>query len=137
MIIPLHRDKKYAPWAASGRIGASTLPGALLAITELVQAGSVCCHRTNCPLLMAFFLLLFLSDPVTFLPEEVIVGFQNFVWGFKSQKKIRFGIKQKLGAPPAPWVLDFFRKKEKCGGSSVRRPGSEDPHRRQRKLLNY
>jgi hypothetical protein len=64
------------------------------------------CHGTKCPLLTAFFLLL--SACVTFLPEEVIVGFRNFAWGFKSQKKI-VG-KQKLGDQ----FLGFFVKDEKC-----------------------
>jgi hypothetical protein len=42
-----------------------------------------------------YFSSLFFSSslPHTFLPEGVIVGFQNFAWGFKSQKKIRFGVK--------------------------------------------
>jgi hypothetical protein len=53
-----------------------------------------------------FFLLL--SACVTFLPEEVIVGFRNFAWGFKSQKKI-VG-KKKLGDQ----FLGFFVKDEKC-----------------------
>ena len=33
------------------------------------------------------------SAAVTFLPEEVIVVFRNFAWGFNSPKKIRFGVK--------------------------------------------
>ena len=33
----------------------------------------------------SFFLLL--SPPHTFLPEGFVVGFKNFAWGFKSQKK--------------------------------------------------
>ena len=32
-------------------------------------------------------LSLFSLRRVTFLPEGVIVGFQNFAWGFNSQKK--------------------------------------------------
>jgi hypothetical protein len=31
------------------------------------------------------FLSFFLSAPVTFLPEGVTVGLQNFAWGFYSQ----------------------------------------------------
>jgi hypothetical protein len=50
-----------------------------------------------CPLLTALFLFLSLSRRVTFLPEGVIIGFRNFEWGFKSQKKIRFGVKKKFG----------------------------------------
>ena len=43
--------------------------------------------QTKCPLLTAFFFSFFLSlssPTLTFLQEEVIVGFG---WGFKSQKK--------------------------------------------------
>ena len=57
---------------------------------------------------------LLLSACVTFLPEEVIVGFRKFAWGFKSQKKM--GVKKKLG-PPCPLgnkFLGFFVKDEKC-----------------------
>jgi hypothetical protein len=59
------------------------------------------CHGTECSLLMAFFLLLLLSAPVTFLPEAVIVGFQNFAWGFYSKKKNKIWGK-KIGGPPVP-----------------------------------
>ena len=45
--------------------------------------------------------LLFSLRRVTFLPERVIVEFQNFAWGFNSQKKIQ-------GTPPAPGGVDFF-----------------------------
>ena len=34
-----------------------------------------------------FSFFLFLYVPHTFLPEGFIVGFRNFAWGFKSQKK--------------------------------------------------
>jgi hypothetical protein len=51
------------------------------------------CRETN-------LFLIFLSAQVTFLPEGVIVGFQNFALGCKSQKKIRFGMKTNLGGPP-------------------------------------
>ena len=55
---------------------------------ELAWAACVRCHGTKCPLLTAFFFFFFLSSPaVTFLPEGVIVRFQNFAWGFNSQKK--------------------------------------------------
>ena len=50
----------------------------------LARADCVRYHGTKSPLLTAFFSL---SEVVTFLPEGVIVGFQNFVWGFKSQNK--------------------------------------------------
>ena len=46
---------------------------------------------------------------VTFLPEGVIVGFQNFAWGFNSQKKIRFGAKIYVGDPSCPRGGRFFR----------------------------
>ena len=55
-----------------------------------------------------FSSFLLLSACVTFLPEEVIVGFRNFAWGFKSQQKI-VG-KKKLGDQ----FLGFFVKDEKC-----------------------
>jgi hypothetical protein len=50
---------------------------------------------------MAFFSLSFFlsSQFVTFLPEGVIVGFPNFVFGFKS-------------LPPGGRFLGFFRKNE-------------------------
>ena len=55
---------------------------------KLARAACMRCHGTKCPLLTAFFLSFFFSSPtLTFLPEGVIVGFQNFAWGFKSQKK--------------------------------------------------
>ena len=56
-----------------------------------------------------------MNEVVTFVPEGVIVGFQIFAWGFKSQQ-IRFGVKQELGDPPAPVGVDFlvfFMKKTK------------------------
>jgi hypothetical protein len=56
----------------------------------------VCCRGTKCPLLTAFFFLSLLYGIVTFLPEGVFVGFPNFAWGFKSQKKISFGVKKIL-----------------------------------------
>jgi hypothetical protein len=49
------------------------------------------CHGTKCPLLKALFLFLSFHW-VTFLPEGVIVGFQNFAWAFNSQKKLLGGI---------------------------------------------
>ena len=80
----------------------------------LVRVVACAVTETKCPLLtMSFFSLLSLFSlslrRVTFLPEGVIVGFQNFVWGFNSQTKIRFGVKQNSGdPPPAPRVVDFF-----------------------------
>ena len=53
---------------------------------QLARAACVRCHETKCPLLMAFFSLL-LTEVVTFLPEGVNVGFNNFAWGFRSQRK--------------------------------------------------
>jgi hypothetical protein len=47
------------------------------------------------------FLLSLLSGAVTFLPELVIVGFQNFVWDFKSQKNKIWG-KANFGGTPCP-----------------------------------
>jgi hypothetical protein len=45
------------------------------------------CSETKCPLyfLLFFSFFSFFSVPHTFLPEEVIVGFLNFSWGFNSQ----------------------------------------------------
>jgi hypothetical protein len=70
------------------------------------------CRGTKCPLLRVFFFFspffLFSSEVVTFLPEWVIVGFQNFAWGLKSQKKIRFGVIKNGGTPLPPGGI-FFR----------------------------
>ena len=45
------------------------------------------CSETKCPLYLVLFFFLSFSVPHTFLPEGFIVGFRNFAWGFKSQKK--------------------------------------------------
>jgi hypothetical protein len=67
-------------------------------------AACVRCHGSKCPLLTLLFLLLLLFGNVTFLPEGVIVEFQNFAWGFNTHK-IRFGVD----------FLGFFSgNKEKC-----------------------
>jgi hypothetical protein len=50
-----------------------------------------------------FSLSFFLSVPVTFLLEGVIIGFRNFAWGFKSQKN-KIWSKTKFGGPPLRWV---------------------------------
>jgi hypothetical protein len=54
------------------------------------------CRVTKCPLLIAFFSL---SEVVTFLPEGVIVGFQNCMWDFQERKKM---VEKKIGGPPLP-----------------------------------
>ena len=64
---------------------------------------------------LSFFLS---SEVVTFPPEGVIVGFRNFVWGFKSQKNKIWG-KQKIGGPTLPpggsiFLFVFLGKNEKC-----------------------
>jgi hypothetical protein len=73
-----------------------------------------------------------------FLPEGVIVGFCNFAWGLKSKKKKKIGWRKKnVGDLLCPWEGRSF---DKCtdkisaridgwlsGGSSMRRPRSEDP----------
>ena len=43
-------------------------------------------HGTKCPLLIALFLFLLSFRRVTFLAEGVIIGSQNFAWGFNSKK---------------------------------------------------
>jgi hypothetical protein len=53
-------------------------------IEQLVRVGCVRCHRSKCPLLMVFSSLR--SAPFTFLPEGVIIGFQNFARGSKVTK---------------------------------------------------
>jgi hypothetical protein len=55
------------------------------AIHKLAQSACMHCHGTKCPLLTAFLLLLLLSLllPLLFSQRVVIVGFQNFAWGFK------------------------------------------------------
>ena len=50
---------------------------------------------------------LSLSAPVTFLPEEVIVGFQNFAQGLKAQKK-KIRVKKKYWGPPVPQGVDLL-----------------------------
>jgi hypothetical protein len=52
----------------------------------------------RCPLLLMACFLSLLSRAVTFLPEGVIEGFQNFVWGFKSNKNKIWG-KNRNGLP--------------------------------------
>ena len=52
-------------------------------------SGCVHCHGNKVSTIngVIFFSLFSLSlRRVTFLPEGVIVGFQNFAWGFNSQK---------------------------------------------------
>ena len=71
---------------------------------KLVQAACMHCHGTKCPLLTVFFSL---SPCVTFLPEGVIVGFWNFVWGLRSQEKQDLGWTKIWGTPPPPWWVDF------------------------------
>ena len=59
-----------------------------LSLCMLVRAACVRCYETKCPLLTAALFLFLLSlRQVTFLPEGVIVGFQNFAWGLNSQIK--------------------------------------------------
>jgi hypothetical protein len=48
---------------------------------------------------MAFFSLS--SAAVSFLPEGVMVGVQNFAWGFKSHKKYDLALKN-IWAPDLP-----------------------------------
>ena len=64
---------------------------------KLVRAACVRYHRTKCPLLTV----------VTFLPEGVIAGFQNFAWGFKSQKNKIWG-KTKILGPNLPLGRSIF-----------------------------
>ena len=98
--------------------------------------------RTKCPLL-SMFQLFFLSVPVTFLLEGVIVGFWNL--GFFLTKKClespdmaNKSIRNFSDFFSSPWHV--CRKISAgvdgglSGGSIVRRPGSEDPHQRQRKF---
>jgi hypothetical protein len=107
------------------------------------------CHWTKCSLLKAFSLSLFLLS--VFLPpgllfsqKGIIVEFQNLAWVSNSQRKL------KIGGRSAPWgrfcphpLSDPCAKKfswwrwGQNGVSSLRRPGSEDPHRRQQKLLSW
>ena len=66
-------------------------------------------------LVLFFFLFLFLSVPHTFLPEGLIVGFQNFAWGFNSHTK-KMGWKIIRGTPLPRRGGDFlfiFWKKTK------------------------
>jgi hypothetical protein len=97
-----------------------------------------------------FFSFSQLSTNITFLPEGVIVGFWNFAWGFNSQKKdlgwnkFIFGKNKKYlrlpemarkWFPPPPLFRHLSWKISSSvdglsGGSSVRRPMSEGPHRR-------
>ena len=84
-------------------------------------------------------LCFFLSFTLTFLPKGVIVGIWNFAWGFKSHKKSDLG--GRLQFPNSPPSRHVHRKISVgvdgglSGGSSVRRSGSEDNHRRQREFL--
>jgi hypothetical protein len=50
---------------------------------------------------------------VTFLPEGVIVGFQNFGWGFNSQKNKIWGEK-KIRWTPLQFFSCFLGENEKC-----------------------
>jgi hypothetical protein len=65
-----------------------------------------------------FLLLRF--EVITFLPDR-----RNFASGFKSHKKIRFGVKTNLGDPSFPWIYFYFfcRKTEKCIESQTRELG--------------
>ena len=92
-----------------GRYSFPTFPHTRL-YYKLVRKACLHCHGTKRPLLTAFFSLSFflsLSPTLTFLQEGVIVGFQNFEWGLKSQK-IRFGLKN-IGEPTLPPGARFFR----------------------------
>ena len=59
------------------------------------------CHGAKFPLLTALVSLLSSFNPVTFLPEGVIVGFQNFAWGFILKKNKILG-EIKFGGPHLP-----------------------------------
>ena len=110
------------------------------------------CCETKCPLFWGlFFFLSFLffpSPPHTFLPEGVVLGLWNFAqsfkspppllcaWGFPEQSTIATKwIKLENTHLPSP--LRHVRRKISASvdggpsrGSRVRRPGSDDPHRR-------
>ena len=77
------------------------------------------CHGTKYPLLTAFFLSLSFSLllGLLFTRKELLQCSKN-LHGVLSHKKIRFGVKQLLGDPPARQGVDFlglfFRQNEKC-----------------------
>ena len=108
------------------------------------------------------FFLSLLSPLVTFLPEGVIIGFRNFAWGLSHKKRSIWG-ELKFEGPSLPCggsnFLEFKKTKQKLkyfnhpsrtrapiflafddgglsGGSSVRTPGIDDPHRRQRNFIH-
>jgi hypothetical protein len=85
-------------------------------VCTLVRAACVHSHGTKCPLLTALFLFLSSFRRLTFLPEGVIIGFQNCAWGLKSHKNY-WGTK-KIGGPPMPPLggrfVRFFPLLNKC-----------------------
>jgi hypothetical protein len=67
----------------------------------LVSAACKHCHGTKCPPLTVVFSLSFFSLPRLLLSKEgVIVGFRNFAWGNKSQKKYDWRWKKDSPLPP-------------------------------------
>ena len=60
-------------------------------------SGSVRCRRNKVSTINGAIFSSLSLRLVTFLPEEVIVGFQNFAWGFNSQKNKIWGGKKIWG----------------------------------------
>ena len=66
-----------------------TKPASIILYGIIVWAKCICCPRAlqaERPLLTCFFVPLF-SDPVTFLPDGVVLGLWNIAWGFSSLQK--------------------------------------------------
>jgi hypothetical protein len=100
-------------------------------------------HGTKCSLLTDIFSLLFsplflLSAWVTFLPEGVVLWFWNFAWAPSCPRIPKFWLWLLRGwgrvCRHVRWTISSGVDGGLSRRSSVRSPGSEDPHWLQRKF---
>ena len=86
---------------------------AVYSCVQIGPSGLCALHENKCPLLTAFYSLLTLFSPITFLLEGIIVGFQNICMGSKVTQILIFKFNKIPGTPPTPCTMRFLGRKER------------------------